>query len=161
MQVSIINFFFFTFADVEVSFSQDSYTVAEGDNLINICVNLSGVIERNVTVTFTTVSLTAQGFLSGDRDFIPVVSNLTFQPGSALQHCTPVIVEDDSILEIDEVFSVILSTRDWAVNFGQESANITIIDDDSKFLQCISTVLTFRCGNQAVVSRTYIMESVY
>lgn len=143
MQVSRINFFFFTFAGVEVSFSQDSYTVAEGDNLINICVNLSGVIERNVTVTFTAVSLTAQGFLDGDCDFISVVSNLTFQPGSALQRCTPVIVVNDSILEMDEVFSVILSTRDRAVNFGQESANVTIIDDDSKFLQCISTVLTF------------------
>lgn len=96
-----------------------------------------------MTVTFTAVSLTAQGFLDGDRDFISVVSNLTFQPGSALQHCTPVIVVNDSILEMDEVFSVILSTRDRAVNFGQESANVTIIDDDSKFLQCISTVLTF------------------
>ena len=94
------------------------------------------MIERNVTVTFTTVSLTAQGFLSGDRDFIPVVSNLTFQPGSALQHCSPVTVVDDSILEMYEVFSVILSTSDQAVNFGQESANVTIMDDDCNFSQC-------------------------
>ena len=144
-----------------MGFSQDAYTVVEGQGLVDICANLSRDIERIVRATLTTFSITAQGVLSGENgDFIFATEVFTFQPGIA-QNCISVTIRDDSILETNEVFGVNLSTNDLGTNSGQQSANvtITITDDDSKFvpsvqlkamlcfllytLQCAS----IRCGN--------------
>lgn len=123
----------FTTAAVEVGFSQDAYTVIEGEGLVDICVNLSAVIERNVTVTITTFGITAQDFLNSENgDFVSVTRVLTFQPESTPQNCISVTIRDDSILETNEVFGVDLSTNDVGTNSGQQSANITITNDDSK-----------------------------
>ena len=56
---------------------------------------------------------------------------LTFQPGTSSQ-CASVIVNDDSTLENNEIFLVELTTADEAVQLNPTSANITIIDNDSK-----------------------------
>lgn len=56
---------------------------------------------------------------------------LTFQPGTSSQ-CASVIVNDDSTLENNEFFLVELTTADEAVRLNPGSANITIIDNDSK-----------------------------
>ena len=56
---------------------------------------------------------------------------LTFQSGTSSQ-CARVIVNDDSILENNEFLSVELTTADEAVQLNPSSANITIIDNDSK-----------------------------
>ena len=125
----------FTTAVVEVGFSQDAYTVFEGQGLVDICVNLSVVIERNVTVTITTFGITAE-FLNGENgDFVSVTTVLTFQPESTPQNCISVTIRDDSILETNEVFGVDLSTSDLGANSQQQSVNVTITNDDSK-LQC-------------------------
>ena len=72
---------------VEVRFSQDAYIVIETEGLVEICVNLSVVIEQNVTVTITTFSITAQEFLNGESgDFVSVSRVLTFQPESTPQN---------------------------------------------------------------------------
>ena len=123
----------FTTAVVEVGFSQDAYTVVEGQGLVDICVNLSAVIERNVTVTITTFGITAQESLNSENgDFVSVTRVLTFQPESTPQNCISVTIRDDSILETNEVFGVDLSTSDLGTNSGQQSANVTITNDDSK-----------------------------
>ena len=56
---------------------------------------------------------------------------LTFQPGTSSQ-CASVIVNDDSTLENNEIFLVELTTADEAVQLNPSSADITIIDNDSK-----------------------------
>ena len=131
----------FTTVVVEVCFSQDAYIVIEGEGLVDICVNLSVVIERNVTVTITTFSITAQEFLNGESgDFVSVARVLTFQPESTPQNCIAVSITDDSILETNEVFGVNVSTSDLGTNSGQQSASVTITNDDSKFVTVVCVV---------------------
>lgn len=74
---------------------------------------------------------------------------LTFQPGTSSQ-CASVIVNDDSTLENNEIFLVELTTADEAVQLNPTSANITIIDNDSK------TVPTFM-----YIWHDYLVGAVY
>ena len=43
-------FTFFNFLVVTVSFERNTYTVTEGEGQVEVCVDLSGPIERPVTV---------------------------------------------------------------------------------------------------------------
>ena len=48
------------------------------------------------------------------------------------ESCVNISVSRDVVLEDDEVFTVQLNTSDEAVLFSLSSANVTIVDDDSK-----------------------------
>lgn len=125
----------FTF--VGVGFTQDAYTVGEGEGRLEICANLSRDIALDiVTATFTTFSITAQ--IGENGDFMSQNGTLTFQPGMA-QRCIDVTIRNDSILEANEVFGVNVSTSNLGTNSGQQSATvtITITDDDSKFVTSV------------------------
>lgn len=118
-----------------MGFSQDAYTVIEGQGQVDICANLSRDIQGIVTATLTTFSITAQAVLNDENgDFMFATEVFTFRPGIA-QNCIAVNITDDSILETNEVFGVNLIS-DLGTNSGQQSANvtITITDDDSKFV---------------------------
>ncbi len=45
--------------------------------------------------------------------------------------CLPILVNPDVVLELDETFSVTLSSDDPAVMIGRDSATVTITNDDS------------------------------
>ena len=118
-----------------MGFSQDAYSVVEGQGQVDICANLSQDIQGIVTATLTTFSITAQEVLNDENgDFMFATEVFTFQPGIA-QNCIAVNITDDSILEANEVFGVNLTSA-LGTNSGQQSANITITitDDDSKFV---------------------------
>ena len=119
-----------------MGFSQDAYTVGEGEGTVEICANLSRNIEQNVTATLTTFSITAQNGENGDFMFKTKI--FTFHPGM-VQECISVTIRDDSILEANEVFGVNLSTNDLGTNSGQQSATvtITITDNDGKFVTSV------------------------
>ena len=46
-----------------INSQQDTYSVAESDGSVEVCLILSSVVDRNVSVTLTTADLTAQGEL--------------------------------------------------------------------------------------------------
>ena len=118
-----------------MGFSQDAYSVIEGQGQVDICTNLSRDIQGIVTATLTTFSITAQDVLNDENgDFMFATEVFTFQPGIA-QNCIAVNITDDSILETNEVFGVNLTSA-LGTNSGQQSANvtITITDDDGKFV---------------------------
>ena len=46
---------------VEVSFQQTVYTVMESGDIVEVCVVLSGVLERSVTITLSTSNGSATG----------------------------------------------------------------------------------------------------
>ena len=50
-----------TILDVTVGFDQTSYSIAEGAAPLNVCTILTGVADREVMVTLTTMSISAQG----------------------------------------------------------------------------------------------------
>jgi len=56
--------------------------------------------------------------------------------------CIPVSISNDDVVEVTELFTVTLETTDRAVQFTQQSADVTIMDSTGKYLQSvISAVL--------------------
>lgn len=50
-----------TILDVTVGFDQPSYSISEGAGLLNVCAILTGVADREVLVTLTTMEISAEG----------------------------------------------------------------------------------------------------
>ena len=56
-----------------INLQQDTYSVAECDGSVAVCVILSSALDRNVSVTLTTADFTAQGQLQQlfDKEALP------------------------------------------------------------------------------------------
>lgn len=61
-----------------------------------------------------------------------MVEPLTFSPNLEVTLCSQIPIQNDSVLEDDETFSVLLSTSDSSVSLVPSSGLVTIVDDDSK-----------------------------
>ena len=46
-----------------------------------------------------------------------------------------VIIIDDTIIEVSEIFTAMLSTAEPNVMLGDDIATVTILDDDGKFMR--------------------------
>ena len=82
----------------------------------------------------------------GDADYFPVSDRaLTFQPSFASQQvCGDIRLVNDSILEINEQFLVVLSSSDNAAVIDSNTATVTINNDDRKlFSEHLNSVLLF------------------
>ena len=133
--------------------NQTLYSVGEGSGSQTVCAILSGMIERSVTVTLSTVQGTAQGegniwnpslfkfihyiYQPTDIDFDSMTVELEFQPESTTV-CVAIPISEDLQLENNELFSVELDTTDQAVVLNPRVAQVAIIDNDSK-LQTLPT----------------------
>ena len=72
---------------------------------------------------------------AGSDYYNPVVTTVTF--GSGVTRATyPVPIVNDSTIEDTETFTASLSTTESNVNIGDDTATVTILDDDSE-LHCI------------------------
>ena len=66
-------------------------------------------------------------------DFASMTAQLTFQPSQAdVPQCVDVPIQEDTVLETNEFFTVELSTTDPVVILSPQSATVTIFDDDSE-----------------------------
>jgi len=52
---------YFSYPAVEVRFQQTVYSVMESDGIVEVCVELSGVLERDVTISLSTSDGSAVG----------------------------------------------------------------------------------------------------
>ena len=120
----------FQFPDVTVSFLQSTYSIIEG-NTIPVCAELSSVADILVSVGLTISEGTAE--LSTDFTLSPSTQVLTFEPG-AIQSCVSVAAMNDSILEVDEAFVLLLVSNDVSVLISStdESTTIEIPNQNSK-----------------------------
>ena len=57
---------------------------------------------------------------------------MTFSPGNTVQNIVMSLVQD-TLIEGDEVFSVVLSTTNSNVQINDAVTTVTILDDDSKY----------------------------
>ena len=143
----------------------DMLSVLEDENTVAVCVTLiSGAAEsteRDFTVTLTTdgelgnVQSTLATIVSyhthtpaalDGSDFTGVsMSPLTFAVGSAnaTMQCLDVSITDDTALELDKNFTVILATIDPDVMLENDMTDITILDDDGK-VHATDTASSFR-----------------
>ena len=73
-------------------------------------------------------------------DYIdPVVTTVTFGP-DVTSASYPVPIVDDSNIENTETFTASLSTTESNVNIGDDTATVTILDDDSELFNIICTL---------------------
>lgn len=130
---------------------QQSYTVAEDESFVTVCVFLTGQLQRNVVVNVATSSSSAQGLHLHQNnmfigfgfyfitivnrntvglDFNGVATDVTFPPASQLPRCVDISISDDSILEEDEEFLVELSSS--SVMQLVDTVTVVITDNDGK-----------------------------
>ena len=76
--------------------------------------------------------LTGYVFPTAPGDYSVVSQSVTFGPADTLLNVT-VPINDDSIYELDEMFTAVLTTTDPGVVLFDDTATVTITDDDSKF----------------------------
>ena len=70
-------------------------------------------------------------YYTGGQDFSPTtIPNFVFQ--DELELCTSIVLEDDSIHESQEMFTISITTTDSAANLGTSVAPATINDNDGK-----------------------------
>ena len=108
-----------------VSFSDATYSVAEGDASATITATLSAAPLVTATVAFGTADDTA----TAGSDYTAASGTLTFAPGVTSQTFT-VSVTDDSTDEDDETVSLTLSDPANATLGSTDTAALTITDND-------------------------------
>ena len=124
---------------VQVGFEFTNYTVVESVGAVNVCVVLTGEIERNVTVTVEI------RFTDGDpgqlrkkrnvQDLVNfVIDTLTFADGVDEPRilCTSVPIFDDEVVAIRPQNILILTSEDRSVILNPSTTIITVLDDDSE-----------------------------
>ena len=70
-------------------------------------------------------------FLSAGSDYSPISSTLTLTSSTTMVAVLIPII-DDSVVETDEQFTVVLSSSDPNVLTSNNQATVTIVNDDSK-----------------------------
>ena len=129
-------------------------SVGEGAGSADVVFSLSAPSGRDVTVTYSTVEGSALGDTADDvLDFVPVVSGEAVI--SAGEVSVPVTVNDDSVHEADETFTVTITAVTNAVldpgDVGGHSATVTIEDDDALTVAFAQSVVTVSEGSLEVV----------
>ncbi|MCL4298376.1 MAG: hypothetical protein KJ077_21745 [Anaerolineae bacterium] len=122
-----------------VQFSQPGYTIGEALNLALIDVTLSTASAVTVTVNFATTA----GSATSGVDYQDNSGTLTFAPGQVSQTFN-VTINDDALDEADETVDLSLSTPVNATLGTQNTAVLTIADDDA------SPTVQFSTSNYSV-----------
>lgn len=71
-----------------------------------------------------------------DFDYTSVSSDVVFMSGSTDgdTRCVDITIEDDEALEINETFTLALTSSDPNVMFGQDMTTVIIVDNDGWYL---------------------------
>lgn len=113
------------FAVLGVMLESTAYSVMEGSS-IDVCIMLSGELEREVPLSLVTQPGTAQL----NVDYVDVTSILHLLPGDH-RVCFFVETLEDNIMEGDEMLRVVLNGNN-SVFMSGNVVNVTIKDNDSK-----------------------------
>lgn len=109
----------------ELTISVGTTSISEEDTTIPVTVTLSNSSPNVVTVDYATSDSTA----AAGEDYVAMSGTLAFAP-SELTKTLFISITEDSLDELDEAFSIILSNATNAALGVPSSASITIIDDD-------------------------------
>ena len=80
-------------------------------------------------------------YIPHSLDYSLMPENIIFSPGMTGPQCQSISITDDSILEIDEVFVVALSTTDQDVILNPSNTSVTILDNDGNVNSKVSLVI--------------------
>ena len=109
-----------------VTFQESSYSIEEG-MLGQVCGQLSSIAATSVTVSLSITGGSAQI----NEDFTVTSLTLTFQPGIIIG-CTTVMAADDSTVEDDEIFTLVLNNLSNPAVQVAGSTTVTIPNRNSK-----------------------------
>ena len=104
------------------------YSVGENDGSVQISASLiQGELQRPVVVLFSTQSGTATS--EDPKDFQSLQNVVLEFDELLIRNQVSVTIINDNIFEDDETFFASLVTNDADVDFGNNNATITIVDD--------------------------------
>ena len=110
-----------------MSFTEARYEAAEGDEVINLCVNLSAPFQAAVEIHLETIGYSA----TEGSDFLNLDTTFTFVEEGVM--CVNVTLVDDNALEDDELLLASLSSNsDLPVNITTPTVDVVILDSDRK-----------------------------
>jgi DNA/RNA endonuclease G (NUC1) len=112
--------------DTVVQLSAANYNVGEGDSSVIVTVNRSGDTSGVSTVDFAA----SDGTASQLRDYEVANGTLTFAAGET-NRTFRVLIVDDVFAEANETVNLTLSNPTGSTLAAQDTATITIIDNDS------------------------------
>ena len=108
-------------------FQELTLTVFESSNQSTmLCVQHQAVLERqfSLNISFEDISTTIQ-------DFVHTISVIEFNSESENTLCTPLTINTDDLLEIDEEFVAVLSTTDQDIDIVNGTVQMTIVDSST------------------------------
>ena len=128
--------------DNDLAISIDDAQAAESAGQMEFTVRLSAPAPRRVTVNAATVDGNATSHAnvtatSLGRDFEAKSETITFEVGEQ-QKTFSVNLVDDSIQEMDETFSVVLSDPSQGPSLADDTAEGAIIDDEQPMVASVS-----------------------
>jgi len=98
-----------------------------------------------MSTSFGSCISTALFFISAVQiDILPasVIALLLFQPETANQlQCTNITIINDMVLEVDEVFFVVLSSSEPRIIVNPNTSIVTILDDDSTLILSLNSLM--------------------
>ena len=98
---------------------------------VELCVNLTGQLEREVEVQLSTV----EGVAIAGEDYQNLSQPLTFLEQELI--CRGLEIFRDFDVENSEEFTASISSTDSAVNITVSTTNITILDSNRKLMTTI------------------------
>ena len=124
------------FEEGQLALSAASYSISENDEVVMVTVSRTIGTNGEVSVSIATKDGTA----SKDSDYESVETTLVFADGEALKTISIPLV-DDNIGEVDETFSIELSSVTGGATIGEiQTATITIEDTDLDFTPLLTTL---------------------
>ena len=141
--------------DNDLAISIDDAQAAESAGQMEFTVRLSAPAPRRVTVNAATVDGVATSHAnvtatSLGRDFEAKSETITFEVGEQ-QKTFSVNLVDDSIQEMDETFSVVLSDPSQGPSLADDTAEGAIIDDEQPMVASVSRTYSIVDEGQAGV----------
>ena len=138
--------------DVTMFLQSMLQSIDEGDGTVQVCATLLAMedTERDFVITLATSEDTGMcvhdymsahlihGFLFipalANFDYTHILSNLSFNSGSinGSTECLIISVIDDSALEGEQTFFVMLNSSDSDVILGRSTTTVIITDNDGK-----------------------------
>jgi len=123
--VTIIDDDIFTVPGV-ISLTVSSVTVNETDGTVSFTVTRTDGLGGAVEVEFATVSGTA----TEGEDFEPLSGILSWLAGEGGSRTITIVLTDDTVVEDNETFTLILSNPSGGATLGTASATVTIVSED-------------------------------
>ena len=133
-----------------VSLEASAFYIDESEGFVEVCAEADHQFETSFEVRIQTANSEAIGksltltstysrmYSAAGEDYVAVDKYILFSPERSLIECVHIPVLNDECVEDKECFYVSLSPTDECVEIGEnDTARVTIIDDDSKLWLCI------------------------